>query len=118
VLADSRVLYNTVNIPSWKEIDLVKILEAQYQLPVRIANDANCFALGEYFFGDAQNYDTVAGLTIDTGAGTGIIIHKKLFGGKHSRAGEFGMLPYLNKNLEYYISGIFVFCFLLFENRL
>ena len=107
VVADSRILYDTVNIPSWKEIDLVKILEAQYQLPVKIENDANCFVLGEYFFGDTQNYKTVAGLTIGTGLGTGIIIHKKLFGGKHGGAGEFGMIPYLDKNLEYYVSGRF-----------
>ncbi|WP_447642361.1 MULTISPECIES: ROK family protein [Chitinophagaceae] len=107
VAADNRVLYDTVNIPSWKEIDLVKILEAKYQLPVKIENDANCFALGEYFFGDAQSYETVAGLTIGTGLGTGIIIHQKLFSGKHGGAGEFGMIPYLNKNLEYYVSGKF-----------
>lgn len=107
VASGSRVLYDTVNIPSWKEIDLVKIIGAQYQLPVRIENDANCFALGEYYFGDAQNYETVAGLTIGTGLGTGIIIQKKLFSGKHGGAGEFGMIPYLDKNVEYYVSGKF-----------
>ncbi|MDR0792485.1 MAG: ROK family protein [Chitinophagaceae bacterium] len=105
--AQSRVLHNVVNIPTWQEIDLEKILEARYQLPVKIENDANCFALGELYFGGAKNYNFVIGLTIGTGLGSGIIIDKKLVSGKHGGAGEFGMMKYLDKNIEYYVSGKF-----------
>lgn len=103
----TRVLHDVVNIPAWQEIDLENILTEKYRLPVKIENDANCFALGEYYSGGAQGYDSVIGLTIGTGLGAGIIIHKKLFGGKHGGAGEFGMIKYLDKHLEYYVSGRF-----------
>jgi glucokinase len=49
----------------------------------------------------------MVGLTVGTGLGTGIIIHKKLFAGRHGGAGEFGMISYLDKYYEYYASGQF-----------
>ena len=47
------------------------------------------------------------GLTIGTGLGSGIIIHKKLYAGRNGGAGEFGMIDYLDKYVEYYASGQF-----------
>ncbi|NML37833.1 ROK family protein [Chitinophaga sp. G-6-1-13] len=103
----SRILYNVVNIPAINETDLRGILEQRYRLPVKIENDANCFALGEFHFGAARSYKSVVGLTIGTGLGAGIITNGKLFTGKHGGAGEFGMISYLGKNIEYYVSGRF-----------
>ena len=45
------IVFDVVNIPSWKEIHLKKWMENRYHVPVKINNDANCFALGEYYFG-------------------------------------------------------------------
>ncbi|WP_211092525.1 ROK family protein [Chitinophaga varians] len=103
----SRILYDVVNIPAINETDLRGILEQRYRLPVKIENDANCFALGEYHFGVAQPYRSVVGLTIGTGLGAGIINNGRLLAGKHGGAGEFGMISYLDKNMEYYVSGRF-----------
>ena len=47
------------------------------------------------------------GLTIGTGLGAGIIINKKLYAGPNCGAGEFGMVPYLDKFYEWYASGQF-----------
>ncbi|MBC9914417.1 ROK family protein [Chitinophaga varians] len=103
----SRILHDVVNIPAINETDLRSILEQRYQLPVKIENDANCFAMGEFHFGAAQSYKSVVGLTIGTGLGAGIINNGKLLTGKRGGAGEFGMISYLGKNIEYYVSGRF-----------
>lgn len=101
------VVYDLVFIPSWKDIPLGQIIRERYGLPVCINNDANCFALGEWKAGKGRGRDNLAGLTIGTGMGTGIVINNKLYSGKHCGAGEFGMIDYLGHNLEYYTSGQF-----------
>ena len=101
------IVYDVIHIPSWKEVHLKKILEAKYQLPVFVNNDANCFALGEYYFGKGKGAVNMIGLTIGTGLGAGIIINHHLYTGKNCGAGEFGMVDYLDHNYEYYASGSF-----------
>jgi glucokinase len=103
----TKVLYDVVNIPSLNEINLQAVLAQRYKLPVKIENDANCFALGEFYFGSGRQHESVVGLTIGTGLGTGIILNSKLVTGKYGGAGEFGMIKYLDKNIEYYVSGRF-----------
>ena len=101
------IVYDAVHIPSWTEVPLKQILEDKYKIPVFVNNDANCFALGEYHFGAGKNAANVVGLAIGTGLGAGIIINKKLYTGPNCGAGEFGMVDYLDHNIEYYSSGSF-----------
>ncbi len=101
------IVYDVQYIPSWKEVPLKKLLEARYHKPVLVNNDANCFALGEYYFGGDRKAPSMVGLTIGTGLGGGIIINHKLFPGYNCGAGEFGLLPYRDNILEYYCSGSF-----------
>jgi glucokinase len=100
-------VFDVVNIPSWKKIPLQKILEERFNIPVLINNDANCFALGEYYFGKGKGTDSMVGLTIGTGLGSGLILNKQLYTGNHCGAGEFGMIPYMDQCIEYYASGQF-----------
>jgi glucokinase len=100
-------VYDVINIPSWTEIALQKLMEDRYHVPVAINNDANCFALGEFYFGKGKGRDSMIGLTIGTGLGSGIIINKKLYAGENCGAGEFGMIGYLDQCYEYYASGQF-----------
>lgn len=65
-------------------------LSAALNTQVILSNDANCFALGEALFGTARTYNTVIGIIIDTGVGTGIVIQKRLLQGLHGIAGEWG----------------------------
>lgn len=104
---DEQLVYDVVYIPSWKKVPLQKLMEDRYNIPVYVENDANCFALGEYYFGKGQGYHSIIGLTIGTGLGSGLIINKKLYAGKNGGAGEFGMIDYLDKTCEYYASGQF-----------
>ena len=107
VIAEEKMVYDVVYIPSWKRIPLQKLMEDRYQVPVYINNDANCFALGEYYFGKGKGVNSMIGLTIGTGLGSGLIINKKLYEGRNGGAGEFGMVGYLDKSIEYYASGQF-----------
>jgi len=104
---EEGIVYDVVYIPSWKEVPLQKWMADRYKLPVFVDNDANCFALGEYYFGKGKGYNSMIGLTIGTGLGSGIIINKKLYPGRNGGAGEFGMLEYLDHSCEYYASGQF-----------
>lgn len=101
------IVFDVLNIPSWTEVPLKQLMEERFHVPVLINNDANCFAVGEYYFGKGKEGDTMAGLTIGTGLGTGIILKGKLYSGKYCGAGEFGMIDYLDHYVEYYASGQF-----------
>ena len=104
---EKGIVYDVQNIPSWKVVELKKLVEERYDLPVLINNDANCFALGEKYFGKGQKAHSLIGLTIGTGLGAGIIINDKLYPGLNTGAGEFGCVDYLDKYYEYYASGQF-----------
>ncbi len=107
VNTEEQMVYDVVYIPAWKKIPLQKLMQDRYQIPVYVENDANCFALGEYYFGKGKGYHSLIGLTLGTGLGCGLIINKKLYAGKTGGAGEFGMIDYLDKTIEYYASGQF-----------
>jgi glucokinase len=96
------IVYNVANIPSWEKVALRDILEEEFNLPVFVNNDVNCFTLGEHRFGVAKNYSSVVGMTIGTGLGSGLIIDNQLYIGHNCGAGEIGLLPYRDHNLEYY----------------
>lgn len=104
---EEGIVYDVQYIPSWKEVHLKNYMEQRYGVPVFVNNDANCFALGEYYFGKGKGYNSMIGLTVGTGVGAGIIINKKLYAGYNCGAGEFGTVDYLDKIYEYYCSGSF-----------
>jgi fructokinase len=66
--------------------DLEKILGR----PIRIANDANCFALSEALDGAGKGHGTVFGVILGTGVGGGIVFHGKLHEGPQHIGGEWG----------------------------
>ena len=101
------VIHEVQNIPSWKEVHLGKILREKFNVPIYLDNDANCFALGEYYFGQGIDSKNIVGLTLGTGMGTGIITNGKLMGDANGGSGEFGMIPYKDGVLEDYCSGKF-----------
>ncbi len=100
-------VFDVQNIPSWTKVPLKGRLEERYGLPVYVNNDANAFAAGEKHFGKARPYDHAVGLIVGTGLGAGVIANGRLYSGANCGAGEFGMLPYLDRNFEAYASGQF-----------
>jgi fructokinase len=73
---------------------LRKDLENLLQVPVALANDANCFALAETHWGvvkqQAPDAKVVFGIIMGTGVGGGIVINGQVWNGRHGIAGEWG----------------------------
>jgi fructokinase len=76
--------------------DLADILHR----PIRIENDANCFALSEATDGAGRDGRVVFGVILGTGVGGGIVIDKSLVGGRNRIAGEWGhnTLPWVRQD--------------------
>ena len=68
-------------------------LEAALGRPVRLANDANCFALSEASDGAAAGAGVVFGVIAGTGVGGGVVVDGKVLGGAHGVGGEWGHIP-------------------------
>jgi fructokinase len=68
-------------------------LEAALDRPVRVANDADCFALSEAVDGAAAGARSVFGAILGTGVGGGIVIAGRLLAGANAIAGEWGHNP-------------------------
>ncbi|MBR9853320.1 MAG: ROK family protein [Algicola sp.] len=105
--ADSGVVFDVQNIPSWKQVPLKELLQERFKVPAFLNNDANCFALGEKHFGKAKDYKNCIALSLGTGLGMGIIIENKLYNGVLCGAGEVGMLSYKDGILEQYTGSFF-----------
>jgi fructokinase len=68
-------------------------LEVALAAPVRLANDANCFALSEASDGAAENAHTVFGVILGTGCGGGLVVNGRLLDGPRGIGGEWGHNP-------------------------
>lgn len=78
---------------------LEKDLKEALGIPVRLANDANCFALAEKLMGAGKQFPSaqvVFGIIMGTGVGGGLIVGDKIIGGRHGIGGEWG-----HNELEY-----------------
>jgi len=81
------------NIPSLRGFSVKQAVEKNFNLPAFQNNDANCFALGEAYFGAGKGFKTMVGITMGTGLGSGIIIDRKIHSGLAGGAGEVGCVP-------------------------
>ncbi|MBT5780678.1 MAG: ROK family protein [Rhodospirillaceae bacterium] len=72
---------------------LIEDLEARLERPVRIANDADCFALSEAVDGAGAGAYSVFGVILGTGVGGGVVVDGRLLQGPNAIAGEWGHNP-------------------------
>ncbi len=68
-------------------------LQTLLRREVRLANDANCFALSEAIDGAGRDVETVFGVILGTGVGGGIVIRRQVLAGANAIAGEWGHNP-------------------------
>ena len=74
----------------WSEFPIVDLLNDRFGVPVKLENDANAAAVGEYIYGAGRGYRNIFYLTVSTGIGGGIIIDGNLYHGISTAAGEIG----------------------------
>ncbi len=72
---------------------LDKDLAGVLNRPVRLANDANCFALSEATDGAGAGAEVVFGVIVGTGTGGGLVVGGRVLGGANGIAGEWGHNP-------------------------
>jgi fructokinase len=65
-------------------------LESALRRPVRLENDANCFALAEAMAGAGQGAEVVFGVILGTGVGGGTVVAGRVIAGHNLVAGEWG----------------------------
>lgn len=65
-------------------------LEEALGRPVRMENDANCFALSEAVDGAGRDARVVFGVILGTGVGGGVVVERRALGGPNRIAGEWG----------------------------
>lgn len=73
-----------------RNIPIKEKLEAEFQLPIQVENDARAMALGEAWFGGHAEFKSMVAVNIGRGVGSGVVIDGKLFHGNQNIAGEIG----------------------------
>ena len=69
---------------------LKQLLEEKLKVKIKVANDANCAALGEVRYGAGKGYKDSVLITLGTGVGGGIVLGGKLFEGNKGAGAEIG----------------------------
>jgi len=90
-LADGRI--KNANSTCLIGQPLRRDLQARLQRQIRLANDANCFALSEAVDGSGRDAEIVFGIILGTGVGGGIVINQQVLTGANAIAGEWGHNP-------------------------
>lgn len=93
------------NLPLLNGSNLGVLARRAVDVPVRVENDARCFALAEARFGAGKGARSMCGLTLGTGVGCGIIIDGEIYRGSNWAAGEVYRIPLRGFHLEYFLSG-------------
>ncbi|MBT4035159.1 MAG: ROK family protein [Candidatus Marinimicrobia bacterium] len=95
----------TPNTPIIQNYPLVARLQAHFDVPVKMNNDANVFVLGEAISGAGKGEGLVYGITLGTGYGHGFVWEGRILSGAHGTATEYGLAPYNDGTFEDYASG-------------
>ncbi len=77
-------------MPGWDNFPIRKHLEALWQRPLVIGNDANFGALGEWAYGAGRGERNLAYIKVGSGIGAGLLIDGRIYGGATGCAGEIG----------------------------
>lgn len=85
---NGKVLYS--NNIRWKQIDVAGIVGKLIPVPIRVANDADCAALGEHIAGAGIECQDIVMVTLGAGVGGGVIINGHIFEGSGIGGSELG----------------------------
>lgn len=80
----------SASLPGWIDVPVRDLLEESMSMPVTLENDAASAILAEWWLGAGDRKPVVAGLTLGTGVGGGLVVDGRIFSGSDGLAGEFG----------------------------
>lgn len=84
-------------LSGWHNVPLAEIIERRFALPVRLENDANAAALGEWHFGAGRGAQSMVFVTVSTGIGGGVIADGRILHGRRGLAAEIGHMTITNE---------------------
>lgn len=80
-----------INIPSWQDFPLRDRIATFFPaLPVRLAGDGMCMAIGEHWAGAGKGSDSMLGMVVSTGVGGGLVLRGQAFAGRTGNAAHVG----------------------------
>lgn len=89
-------IHNPYTLPGWEDADLVRPLGKEFRVPVRLENDADAAAVGEYRFGGGAHASPLVMITLGTGIGGAILVNGSIYRGvigEHPEVGHISVLP-------------------------
>jgi glucokinase len=87
------IVVNAPNLNGWVDVPITKLMSQALELPARLENDANLYALGEWLAGAGQGCNNQITVTLGTGVGGGLILNGHLWSGSFNSATEIGHIP-------------------------
>lgn len=90
IIAETGAVVFAPNIPGWMDLPLQSLLEARFDLPVTVENDANAAAIGEHWVGAGADVRHLVCITLGTGVGGAIILNNHIWRGANGAGGEVG----------------------------
>ncbi len=92
----NRVL-RSLHVSGWEDFPLVERLQEIFDVDtIRVENDANAIALGEWKYGAGRGAESLLYVTVSTGVGGGIVAQGRLYAGATGMAGEIGHMKLLS----------------------
>ena len=86
-----RGTVSPINVPAWQDFPLRSSVASLFPgVPVELAGDGVCMALGEHRRGAGRGSDFMVGLVVSTGVGGGLVLNGRPFGGRTGNAGHIG----------------------------
>ncbi len=84
----------------WKQVELAKLMSEYLPIPVRVANDADCAALGEAAAGAGRECRDLVMVTLGFGVGGGVILDGEICAGKNIGGNEVGHMVIVENGEE------------------
>jgi glucokinase len=91
IIKERGVIDNPYTLPGWSQVDVIGPLERRFGISGVLENDADAFALGEWWAGAAKGTKSLYAMTIGTGIGTAFVEDGRLYrglGGVHPEGGH------------------------------
>jgi glucokinase len=98
-VTDDGTVNKCINL-GWGVVNIEKAMQQKLGVKVKVGNDANMAALGEYWKGGAKGYKSMVMVTVGTGVGGGTIIDGRPLNGFNGAASEIGHMPLAEDETE------------------